>query len=173
MGVDSPLKLVGGIVFCSARFEGLVSALYEQMAKRIKGRAASVSLSWLSARSRSNSAFLAGVASALGADGLDEDCRSVVGLPWRLVEEVMSAVVGREFLEGDLPAQLLEKLDSWEGFIGVEAYLRVLFSTLGNVLSSLAADGVAGVLSTIMLEMSREEEFHEELLRKCRSALSP
>lgn len=167
-----PLELIGRVIFCSARFEGLVSKLYEQIAGKIRSRAVSLSLGWLSARSRSNAEFLSRAASVLGVEESDEDCRSVVGLPWRLVEEVMSMVSDTEHFDGELPALLFKKLDPEEGLIGVEAYHKILFNALGNVLSSLKVAEDVGMLSGVLREMSREEEFHEELLRKCRSLLS-
>ncbi|MEM4542809.1 MAG: hypothetical protein QW583_03055 [Sulfolobales archaeon] len=58
MKLEDPLKLIGEIIYCSARFENLVSRLYEQIVEKAEDKSSVVSLIWLSTRSKSNAEFL-------------------------------------------------------------------------------------------------------------------
>lgn len=167
MEFGDALKLVGEIILCSAEFEEIIARLYEEMGRRVENELAAVSLGWLSNKSRLHAKFLKEAISSLGLEVLEENCRNVVGLPWRVAEEVISATNKADRLDEETLAALLSKLRAEEGFLGIETYHRVLFSLLGGVLPHFIAAEDANLVAEVLREMSAEEGFHEEILKQC------
>ncbi|MEM2308369.1 MAG: hypothetical protein QW266_05585 [Sulfolobales archaeon] len=169
---EDPQRLVVEIVYCSARFEDLVSRLYELLAEKAEDESLLAPLIWLSARSKSNAEFLDRAAALLGFRALEEDCRTVVGLPWRVVEEVMSEVDRAGRLSEGSTASLLKKLGAEDSVISIETYHKILFNLLGQVLPYYVKSENVKMVSEILQKMSKEEESHEEILTKSLLALS-
>ncbi|MEM1882626.1 MAG: hypothetical protein QXY43_05530 [Sulfolobales archaeon] len=172
MKLEDPLKLIGEIIYCSARFENLVSRLYEQIVEKAEDKSSVVSLIWLSTRSKSNAEFLDRVLKILGLGALKEECKTVIGLPWRVVEEIMSEVDSAECLSGESIVFLLKKLNAEDSIMSIETYHKVLFNLLRQVLPYFVAVRDAKVISEILQKMSKEEETHEEVLTQCFLGLS-
>lgn len=162
MGSELPelRELTASALRCLASFELLTSKLYERLARKTSDGSASLVFKWLSIESNSHAALLGMLASPLGVK--EEDCAKFVGLPWRIVDELMRETEPDEHLGDEALAGILRRLQSVEGLAAEEVYSRIAINLIRELMPTISAD--AEIVDTILWEISEEEKYHEKLL---------
>lgn len=158
-----PRKLVVTALRCWALFESLTAELYEQIASKVQNnKVVSLILNWIAAESESHYKYLDMLTKVLGGGEVVEDCARFVGLPWRIVEDLLGDIKNLESLDSELVLNTLRKLQVVEKFVAEETYGSIISNLIKDVASLLRVEGDS--LKTVFEEIAVEEEFHENLL---------
>jgi len=118
-------SLVKRHTYCSIALESLVSELLSLYSEKLRAsrRGASVLLKVVSIESEKHAEIIDLLAKELDLYVEYEDCRSLVGEPWRAVEDLLATLKSGVEIE---PKEFLKRLAWVERAVGEETYHRVL-----------------------------------------------
>lgn len=165
--LPEPRRLIASALRCLASFERLASKLYEELARKTSNRSASLVFEWLSIESGSHATLLDILANPLEAK--EEDCAKFVGLPWRVVDDLIRETRPTERISDEALAEILQKLRSVEGLASEEIYGRIMVNLLKDFAPLVSNE--AEIIELILEEVSEEEKYHEKLLLSVARAL--